>query len=257
MRLAPFTGVYGLSFVFAMMSAALALAVLRTAARGTAVAGAAAAAAPAAALPAAQRGQRHRAADCSRTSPRPRSGRAESLDQMERDQVLLTLRGALAASRAAALDHRVAGGAGAVLLLRGPARSAATSTSWRAPRSAYLLIGMVAHTPTGAPLNSAVLVSPAGRPGEPLRQGEPGAVRRICALAVRLRATRSRPRSAISRRARAWWSRRWATTRSARSSATNRCSRTSCASSRPAAPKCCSTSRTTAGSARAPRASST
>ena len=44
MRLAPFTGVYGLSFVFAMMAAALALALLRPAARGAGLAGRAAAA---------------------------------------------------------------------------------------------------------------------------------------------------------------------------------------------------------------------
>ena len=41
---------------------------------------------------------------------------------------------------------------------------------------------------------------------------------------------------AIFNRARKWWFRRWARTRSARSSATNRCFRTWCGSSRPAAP---------------------
>ena len=74
MRLAPFTGVYGLSFVFAMMAAALALAVLRrprvellwlapilllVAAAATAPAGARA---------------RDGAAACSPTSRRPSSG---------------------------------------------------------------------------------------------------------------------------------------------------------------------------------------
>ena len=37
-------------------------------------------------------------------------------------------------------------------------------TTWRGPRSAYVLLGIVAHTPSGAPLNSAALVSPEGQP---------------------------------------------------------------------------------------------
>ena len=35
--------------------------------------------------------------------------------------------------------------------------------SWRAPPTRYLLLGVVAHTPQGAPLNSAMLISPDGR----------------------------------------------------------------------------------------------
>ena len=65
---------------------------------------------------------------------------------------------------APALHRGLAGGPRAALLRRRPALSRATPTTWRAPPHAYLLIGLVAHTAGGAPLNSAALISPAGGP---------------------------------------------------------------------------------------------
>ena len=47
----------------------------------------------------------------------------------------------------------------------------------------------------GAPLNSALLLDRRRPAGQPLRQGEPGAVRRVCAVAVRLADEQSLDRS--------------------------------------------------------------
>ena len=124
---------------------------------------------------------------------------------------------------------------------------------------AYLLIGIVAHTPSGAPLNSAELISPAGDPVSRYDKVNLVPVRRVRALALRLSRQQDLHRSGRFRSpASTWWFRRSATAaRSAPSSATNRSSPTSCASSPPAAPRCSSTSPTTAGSARPPPAAST
>jgi apolipoprotein N-acyltransferase len=162
LRLAPFTGVYGVSFVFMTMAAALAGAVLRR---------------PRAellwllpllflvflpAMPPAERG-RDTALLVQPNISETEQWTAQSLDQMERDQVMLTMRGALAATRQPP----------SIIVwpevpapfyyyedpnFRNYADRLARSTN------AYLLMGIVAHTPGGAPLNSATLVSPEGGP---------------------------------------------------------------------------------------------
>ena len=121
---------------------------------------------------------------------------------------------------------------------------------------AYFLFGTVGETPQGAPLNSAVLLRPDGDLEDrydkinlvPFGEYVPrlfGFVNRITKEA------------ATSLPARASLFFRWAATAWACSSVTNRRFRPRCASSRNAARICWSISRTTAISARAPRASST
>lgn len=162
LRLAPLTGVYGVSFVFAMMAAALAGAVLRR---------------PRTELlwlvplpflvflpqmPPAQHG-RDTALLVQPNISETEQWTAESLEQTERDQALLTMRGALAARGqppsiivwpevpAPFYYYEDAG-------FRNYADRLARSTN------AYLLMGIVAHMPGGAPLNSATLISPQGGP---------------------------------------------------------------------------------------------
>ena len=236
LRLAPFTGVYGISFVFAMMNVG-------------AGAGRPAAAAPRAGLA----GGAAVRSSCCRACRTPERGReaavlvqpnisedrrldaAQSVERMQRGPGrALAAQAPCRGQPPAAFHHR-----------RGrkcPPRSTTTRTrasarrwtNWRARPNAYVLLGVVAHTPDGAPLNSAVLVSPAGRAVTPLRQDEPGALRRVRAVAVRRRHAEDLDRSRRLRPRQARWSspRRRATNR-APSSATNRCSRTSCGASRP------------------------
>jgi apolipoprotein N-acyltransferase len=162
LRLAPFTGVYGISFVFMAMAAALAGAVLRR---------------PRVELlwllpllflvflppmPPAQRG-RDTALLVQSNISETEQWTSQSLDQTVRDQVVLTMRGALAATRQPP----------SIIVwpevpapfyyyddpnFRNYADRLARSTN------AYVLMGIVAHTPGGAPLNSATLISPEGGP---------------------------------------------------------------------------------------------
>ncbi|MDR3700650.1 MAG: apolipoprotein N-acyltransferase [Candidatus Sulfopaludibacter sp.] len=160
LRLAPLTGVYGISFVFAMMSAGLALAVLRR---------------PRLELlwlivlpflgflpdlPPAARG--HETALLNQPNiSETEQWTANSLDDMERNQVALSLRSALLqASRPPSI----------IVWPEVPAPfyyyedqhfRTYIDTLARAAH-AYVLLGIVAHTAAGAPLNSAALVSPSG-----------------------------------------------------------------------------------------------
>ena len=198
MRLAPFTGVYGLSFVFALMAAALALAVLRRPRVELLWLAPILLLVLLPPLPPAERG-RETALLVQPNISETEQWTAESVDAMKRRQVMLSLRGALSEPGQPPsiivwpevpapfyyyedpVLPRLCGQPGA-----GRARRTCCWASWPTRRQ-------------GAPLNSAVLVSPEGAAGQPLRQGEPGAVRRIRAVAVRLLPTRSRPRWAISR----------------------------------------------------------
>ena len=160
LRLAPFTGVYGISFVFMMMAAALAGAVLRR---------------PRTELlwllpllflvflppmPPAQRG-RDTALLVQPNISETEQWTTQSLDKTVQDQAILTMRSALASASkppsiivwpevpAPFYYYEDPG-------FRGYIDRLARSTN------AYLLIGIVAHTPSGAPLNSATLISPEG-----------------------------------------------------------------------------------------------
>jgi apolipoprotein N-acyltransferase len=159
MRLAPFTGVYGISFVFAMMAAGLALVALRRPRRELTWLTALLLLPLLPSLPHAAPG--HETAlllqpNLSETE----EWTTESLDRSQRQLASLTLRGALAEP-----------GQPPSLLVwpevpapfyledarfRGYAEGLARATR------AHFLLGVVAHTATGAPLNSAALLSPAG-----------------------------------------------------------------------------------------------
>ena len=161
MRLAPFTGVYGLSFVFVLMAAVLALALARRPRRELLwlllLAPPLAFLPP---LPPPERGS-ETALLAQPNISETEDWTVESMDQMERQQVMLTLRGALEE-----VEHPPS----IVVWPEVPAplyyyedehfRSYADNLARMT--HAYLLLGIVAHTPEGAPLNSATLVSPTG-----------------------------------------------------------------------------------------------
>jgi apolipoprotein N-acyltransferase len=161
MRLAPFTGVYGLSFVFAAAAAALALASLRRPRVELAWLLALPLIALLPRLPEAERG--HDAA----LLVQPNISETEewspvTLDLMERRQVSLTLESALAQASpppSLAIWPEVPA---PFYYYEDPKFRNYIDELARASR-AYLLVGVVAHTADGSPLNSAVLVSPEGK----------------------------------------------------------------------------------------------
>ena len=162
MRLAPFTGVYGLSFVFALMAAALALAVIGRPRVQLLWLAPILLLTLLPALPPAQRGRETALLVQPRISE-TEQWTAASIDAMQRRQVMLSLRGALAEP----------GQPPSIIVwpevpaplyyfedavLRGYVDNLARTAK------AHVLLGIVAHTPGGAPLNSAALVSPEGVP---------------------------------------------------------------------------------------------
>ncbi|MGD0497495.1 MAG: apolipoprotein N-acyltransferase [Bryobacteraceae bacterium] len=160
MRLAPITGVWGLSFVFAATAAALALAVLRRRRVELAWLLAAPLLFLLPRLPAAQPG-RETALLAQPNISETEQWTAESLDRSVRAQAMLTLRGAL--QEPARPPSIVAWPEVPQPLYydEDPAFRSAVDDMARTLR-AYVLLGVVAHTPSGAPLNSAALVSPQG-----------------------------------------------------------------------------------------------
>ena len=161
MRLAPYTGVYGLSFVFMMMATAMALAALRR---------------PRLhllwllplpfliflpALPDARRGN----ASAVLVQPNiseDQQWTPESVDRMQRDLAGLSLRAVLTGGQ----EHPalvVWPEVPAPLYYDEDARFRGYVTDLARVANTHLLLGVVAHTPQGAPLNSAILVSPEGR----------------------------------------------------------------------------------------------
>ncbi len=161
MRLAPFTGVYGLSFMFALMAASLAMAVMRR---------------PRVELlwlapilllpllppmPPAERG-REAALLLQPNISETEQWTAESVDAMKRRQVMLSLRGALSEPEQPSIIVWPEVPAPLYYfedpVLRGYVNNLARATH------AYVLLGIVAHTSAGAPLNSAALISPEGEP---------------------------------------------------------------------------------------------
>jgi apolipoprotein N-acyltransferase len=162
MRLAPFTGVYGLSFVFALMSAVVALAILRRprAELGWILVVPLVALLPP--LPPAERGH------ATALLIQPNISETEewtdvSVDRMQRRQVAVTLQAALS---------EVENPPSLIVWPEVPAplyydkdpRFKAYVDDLARRARAWLLIGVVAHTPDSAPLNSALLISPEGVP---------------------------------------------------------------------------------------------
>jgi apolipoprotein N-acyltransferase len=159
MRLAPYTGVYGLSFAFAMMAAALALAFLRRPRPQLLWVVALPFLIMLPPLPDARPGNES-AVLLQPNISEDEQWTPDSVDRMQRELVGLSLRSALTAPEHPTLivwpevpaplyydvDPR----------LRGYVHELASAAN------AHLLIGVVAHTQQGAPLNSALLVAPDG-----------------------------------------------------------------------------------------------
>jgi apolipoprotein N-acyltransferase len=162
MRLAPYTGVYGLSFVFMMMAAALAQAILRRPRIQLAWLLPLPLLILMPPLPEARRGSQA-AVLVQPNLSETEQWTTQSLDQAERDLAALSLKAVLGA-----------GGQQASLLVwpevpapfyydEDPEFRARANQLARASR-AWFLLGVVGHTPPGAPLNSAELISPTGEP---------------------------------------------------------------------------------------------
>jgi apolipoprotein N-acyltransferase len=162
LRLAPFTGVYGLSFVFAAMSAGLALAVLGRPRRELLWLAGLPLLILLPAMPAAEAG-RDTALLVQPNISETEDWTEQSVDRMQREQVALTLRGALAGKEAPPSIVVWPEVPAPLYYYEDPRFRNYVDTLARTIR-AHLLIGIVAHRPDGQPLNSAVLVSPAGEP---------------------------------------------------------------------------------------------
>jgi len=162
MRLAPYTGVYGLSFVFVMMAAALALAIRRRPRRELLWLAPLLLLPLMPALPAPLPGQEAALLVQSNISE-TQEWTPEILIQTVREQAALTLRGALQAGvRVPSIivwpevpaPYYYEQDAGFREYVNNLARMT----------QAHILLGTVAHTLKGAPLNSAQLISPTGSP---------------------------------------------------------------------------------------------
>jgi apolipoprotein N-acyltransferase len=161
MRLAPFTGVYGLSFLFAMMGTATALAVLRRPRRELLWLAAAPLALLLPRLPDARPGE-ETALLVQPNISESEDWTAESMDRMKQRLVELSLRGVLA-DIAHPPSLVVWPEMPAPLYWDEDAQFRKYAGELTGATHAYLLTGLVAHTAGGAPLNSAMLVSPTGR----------------------------------------------------------------------------------------------
>jgi len=161
MRLAPITGVYGLSFVFALMSAALALAVLRRPRRELAWLALLLPLPFLPALPAAEKG-RETALLVQPDIPVNENFTPQSLDRYERQQVTQSLRGVLEEQGHPPSIVVWPEDPGPFYYYEDPHFKNYADTLARTLH-VWLLLGIVTHAPDGAPLNSATLVSPEGQ----------------------------------------------------------------------------------------------
>jgi apolipoprotein N-acyltransferase len=160
MRLAPFTGVYGISFVFALMSATLALAVLRRRRREWLWIAALPLLLLLPELPPAERG-RESAVLLQPMISESEQWTRESLDRRISDMVVTSIKGALSeADRHPSLIVWPEVPAPFYYYEDAGFRKAIGDMA-RVTRT-HVLAGIVAHTGTGDALNSAVLVSPEG-----------------------------------------------------------------------------------------------
>lgn len=160
MRLAPITGVYGLSFIFAAAAAALALAILGRPRAHLAWLLVLPALLLLPRMPPAERG--HSTAllvqpNLSETA----DWNAESLEKMLIDQLRLTLHGASPEARQPP-SIIVWPEVPAPLYYEEDPNFRAYAGALARTVNAYFLVGVVGRNSSGAPLNSAVLVSPAG-----------------------------------------------------------------------------------------------
>jgi len=162
LRLAPFTGVYGISFAFMTMATALALALLRRSRLELLWLLPLLFLVFLPQMPSAQRG-REAALLAQPNVSETEQWTRQSLDQLERDQVTLSLRGALIETRQPPSIIVWPEVPAPFYYYEDPAFRAYANALARGTH-AYVLMGNVAHTPGGAPLNSATLISPEGTP---------------------------------------------------------------------------------------------
>jgi apolipoprotein N-acyltransferase len=161
MRLAPYTGVYGLSFVFMTMATVLALAILRRPRREFLWLAALPLLFLLPSMPAAETGHDTALLVQSNISE-TQEWTPETLNQTIREQAALTLRGALEHTDkppAIVVWPEVP----APYYYEEDARFREYVDNLARMSNAYLLVGTVSHAPGGAPLNSAELISPLGR----------------------------------------------------------------------------------------------
>jgi apolipoprotein N-acyltransferase len=160
LRLAPFTGVYGLSFLFALTAAALAIPFLRR----SRIELTWLAILPLVALLPRLPDQRSGSATAILAQPNISETEEWSpvtIDRMQRRQVALSLEAALGQAGQPP-DLVVWPEVPAPLYYYEDDRFRTYVNGLARMTHAYLLIGIVAHTPDGAPLNSATLISPSG-----------------------------------------------------------------------------------------------
>jgi apolipoprotein N-acyltransferase len=162
LRLAPFTGVYGISFAFMMMATALALALLRRSRLELLWLLPLLFLVFLPQMPPALRG-REAALLAQPNISETEQWTRQSLDQLVRDQVTLTLRGALIETKQPPSIIVWPEVPAPFYYYEDRAFRAYADALARATH-AYLLMGIVGHTPGGAPLNSAILISPEGAP---------------------------------------------------------------------------------------------
>ena len=162
LRLAPYTGVYGISYLFALMGAVVALAALRWRRRELLWLTPVVLLAVLPEVPALERGRETAQLNQPNISE-TEEWTPENTERIKQAQVMLTLRGALSEpARPPALIVWPEVPA-PFYYFDDPQFRTWVDNLARTSR-AYLLIGIVAHTPAGQPQNSAVLVSPAGDP---------------------------------------------------------------------------------------------
>ncbi len=161
LRLAPWTGVYGLSFVFALMAAALALAILRRPRKELAWLALLLPLPLLPGLPAAERGQES-ALLVQPNIPVTEEWTADSLDHFERQQVMQSLRGMLEQQAHPPSIVVWPEDPGPFYYFQDPHFRSYVDNFARMSH-VWLLVGIVSHAADGAPLNSAVLVSPDGQ----------------------------------------------------------------------------------------------
>lgn len=161
MRLAPITSVYGLSFVFMLMAAAMALAVLRRPRPHLLWLLALPFLIFLPPLPDAQRG-RPSAVLVQPNISEIAMWTTESVDRMQRNLAALSLRTVMTGGS----EHPslvVWPEVPAPLYYDDDPRLRAYVDGLAHAANTHLLLGVVAHTPEGAPLNSAILISPEGK----------------------------------------------------------------------------------------------
>ena len=162
LRVAPFTGVYGISFLFAMMGTAVAVAVLRRRRMEMLWLAPILLLPLLPEMPTAEPGRDTALLNQPNISE-TEDWTPESIERMKQEQLLLTLRGALAHPEKPPSIVVWPEVPAPLYYYDDPKFRTYVDNLARTLR-AYLLIGIVAHTPGGGPLNSAVLVGPEGGP---------------------------------------------------------------------------------------------